>query len=361
MKNYLNLVLPVALAGALCTGCSQDSSLSPTSPSATAGTISFAPHTVYARTGDITTSNLNSFQVYAYTGTGADQQLFMDNVTVSRTANNTWTYSPLKYWPAEAVDFYAYAPTGTWAGTQGPFNNTTAYENYPGDTDLVYAVSLGNKGNATGENAQVVLNFRHALAKVALNLSSSDDNIEVKVSNVVMAGVYCHGVFGYPSASTTASASPDPNSVCTWSDLDTPLTYLFHMSQTNDDRITLTTTPDNLSAYGLGGDKYMLPQPLPYGASGHKVYLGVMCAIYDKATGVQLWPNDNTPATNVVNGATYKDGILEFPLSTSQFSSWEPGHYYIYNVIVNANPDMGTINFGMPTVDTYVTVETTYE
>lgn len=361
MRNYLNLMLPAALAGAMCAGCAQDSSLTPSSPDPQAGIISFAPNTVYARSGDITTSNLNSFQVYAYTEGEPENQLFMDNVTVSRTAKNTWTYSPIKYWPADAVDFYAYAPSGSWAGTHGAFGNTTVYENYPGDQDLIYAVSLGNKGTSTGENAQVILNFRHALSKVSLNLSSSDSDIEVKVSNVVMAGVYCHGIFNYPSASTTPTASPSANSVCTWSDLASPLTYIFHLSQRNEDRLTLTTTPDDLSAYDFGGAKYMLPQALPYGASGHKVYLAVMCAIYDKATGVQLWPNDNTPSTNIVQGATYKDGILEFPLSTSQFSDWEAGKYYIYNVVINSNPDMGTINFGMPTVDSYVTVETTYE
>ena len=71
--------------------------------------IRFAANTELAsRAGDITTNTLKDFYVYAYTRTDGVPELFMDNVTVSKSDNNTWTYSPIKYWPADqTVDFYA--------------------------------------------------------------------------------------------------------------------------------------------------------------------------------------------------------------------------------------------------------------
>ena len=58
-------------------------------------------------------TTMQSFNVYAYTGTPSAPVTFMDNVTVTKTSSNTWTYSPLQYWPAkQTVDFYAFAPAG---------------------------------------------------------------------------------------------------------------------------------------------------------------------------------------------------------------------------------------------------------
>lgn len=364
MKNYTTLAYLSLLIGSTLAGCSQENPENPDSTDHADNVIRFAPNTVHTRSGDLTSSNLDKFQVYAYTGSATNPTIFMDNVTVSRTSSNTWVYSPLEYWPSEAVDFYAFAPAGNWAGAHGPFGDLTPYSDYPGDTDLIYAVSLNNKGNTTGENAQVILNFRHALAKVGISLSSSDTSIEVKVSNIVMANILTEGTFHFPANATTP-LSTDDNSICSWTGLGKGAVYMFHMSQAPDERITLTTTPTDLSEldHQMGGAKYLIPQELPYhsATSERDAYLAVMCAIYDKDSGVQLWPNENTPASNIVPGSTFKDGILEFPLSTPEFSAWQPGHYYIYNVTINSNPDMGTINFGMPTVEDFVEVESVYQ
>ena len=73
------------------------------------GAVRFAANTGIRGAGDITTANLAAFNVYAYTAP-APPNLFMDNVEVTKTANNVWTYSPVEYWPSkETVDFYAFA------------------------------------------------------------------------------------------------------------------------------------------------------------------------------------------------------------------------------------------------------------
>lgn len=364
MNNRLNKIsIPLAFitAGAMLSACSEADEQTAVTPGDNA--IRFAAGAEYASraASDITTNNLSEFAVYAYTGSANDPQLFMNNVTVKKTASNTWTYSPLKYWPSEPVDFYAFAPEG-WASTDGPLK-PVEYYNFPGHTDLIYAVSLDNKGEPAANNAQVILNFRHALSKVTLNLSSSNTRLKVYVTNAVMKGLMMKGQFHFPQASTnTTTGTPAQNSIGTWDNLNTPYIYAFHIARSLDERLLLTTTPTDMSDGDWGGPKYLIPQTLTYRSEGfgNDSFIAIMCSIYDAETGTKLWPNDNTPPENIATGSSFGDGILKFPLSTTQFSAWQPGYHYIYNLIINANPEMGAINFGSPTVDTFIDVESNY-
>lgn len=324
--------------------------------------IRFAANTEFSRAGDVTTNNLTSFGVCAYTGISSNPEVFMDHVEVTKTGTNTWTYEPLKYWPAnEKVDFFAYSPS-SWVGDGWPLK-PISYDCYPGTEDIVYAVSPNLSGAAGMANAQVLFNFRHALAKVTVKMSSSNTDLQVKVTNVGMANLMTKGNFNFPYAST--SGKPASDNIGSWTDQNTPLTYVLHVSQSPDDVITLTTTATDMAAtgMGLGGAKYMMPQDLTWRSNGqgNDTYIFVMCSVYDAKSGVKLWPNANTPAENVVEGSTFGDGLLKFPLSTSLFSAWSPGFHYVYNLVINSNEDMGAIEFGNPTVDTYVDVSTTYE
>lgn len=321
--------------------------------------IHFAVNTEFTRAADITTNNLNSFNVYAYTGNTESPAILMKNVSVTKNGHNTWTYSPIAYWPASGtVDFYAFAPA-SWVGSVNP-RGSVAYESYPGTDDIIYAVSTGMTGSTI--NPQVVLNFRHALSKVTIKLRSSDTNLQVRVSNVVIANIMTKGNFYFPSQSTSNAAASD--NVGSWKDQNTPLTYVYHMSQAADDIITLTTTATDMSntGLGLGGAKYLVPQLLTYRSNGfgQDTYIAVMCSTYDAESGVKLWPNANTPKENIVEGSTYGDGLLKFPLGTSKFQEWQPGVHYIYNLTINSNEDMGAIEFGNPTVDTYIDIESNY-
>lgn len=321
--------------------------------------ISFAANTEFSRAGDITTNNLKSFNVYAYTGTSTSPGILMNNVTVTKNGNNIWTYSPTAYWPAkESVDFYAFSPAA-WVGTASPLG-PVAYDSYPGTEDIIYAVCTDMTGGTV--NPQVVLNFRHALSKVTIKMRSSDANLQVKVSNVIIANIMSKGNFNFPAQSTSDTQNTD--NVGSWTDQNAPMVYIYHMSQVPDDIITLTTTATDMSETGLGmgGGKFIIPQALSYRSNGQgqDTYLAVMCSIYDAKSGVKLWPNANTPAENIVEGSTFGDGLLKFPLGTSKFQTWQPGVHYIYNITINANDEMGAIEFGSPSVDTFVDVESTY-
>lgn len=322
--------------------------------------IRFAANTEYSRAGEITTANLSSFNVYAYTGTA--DTLFMNNVAVSKTGTNVWSYSPVQYWPAnETVDFYAFAPA-SWVGTKGALS-PIAYDAYPGTEDIIYAVSANLSGNTGQANAQVIFSFRHALSKVTVKMRSSNTNLEVKVTNVAMAHLMTKGNFSFPRNST--AGTPTTDNIGKWADQNTPMTYMLHMSQSPSDIITLTETPTVVSMAGQtsDGSLFMMPQPLVWhnGGSDTDNYITVMCSIYDTKSGAKLWPNENTPAENIVEGSTFGDGLLKFPLSTSKFSEWQPGCHYIYNLVINSNDEMGAIEFGTPSVDTFIDVTTNYE
>ncbi len=359
--TLISSALIIASGATLLSACSNDETNDPIEPSS-GNRIRFAASTELTRSGDITTNNLNSFNVYAYTGNATAPKIFMDNVLVSKTASNVWTYSPVKYWPAkETVDFYAFAPT-SWVGATGPLA-PVEYVDQGGVEDIVYAVSPNLSGNTGSANPQVIFNFRHALSKVTVKLSSTNTSLAVRVTNVAMSNITTKGNFHFPGEST-ATESSDLNTGH-WTNQNTPSTYIYHMSQSHDDVILLTTTPNDLSSsdLALGGPKYLIPQPLTWRSSGmgNDTYLAVMCSVYDATTGDKLWPNANTPKENIVEGSTYGDGLLKFPLSTSSFSEWKPGYQYIYNVVINSNEEMGSIDFGTPTVDTYVNITTNYQ
>ena len=363
MKKASFMAIPfLSLISILAISCSDRYDDTLVDPTAEDGAIRFAASTEFSRAGDITTNNLTSFNVYAYTGTGTDPVTFMENVVVSKSASNIWTYSPVRYWPAkETVDFYAFAPA-SWVDNASPLK-PVAYDAEKGTEDLVYAVSPNLSGNAETANAQVIFNFRHALSKLTVKMSSTNQELKVVVTNVAMANIMTRGNFSFPSSST--AETPSAETVGQWTDQNTPKTYVLLWSQTLSDQLTLSSTPTVIAATGLGrgGQMYILPQQLTYRAQGSEndTYIAVQCSIYDKTSGERLWPNENTPKENLIIGSTTGDGLLKFPLSTNRYTQWQPGVHYIYNLIINSNDEMGTIEFGTPTVDTFIDIEQTYQ
>ena len=363
LRNNLTYAAIISAIGLSLASCSSEQD-SPEQVIEGNGEIRFAANTEFSRAGDITTNNLTAFNVYAYTRKDGSTtpNLFMNNVEVKKSAGNTWTYSPIQYWPAnEAVDFYAFAPS-TWVGSDGPLK-PVSYDAYPGTEDIVYAVSPDMHGSAGQPNAQVILNFRHALSKLTVKMSSTNTNLRVMVSNVALSNMMTKGNFNFPENSTSGQEAAD--NVGKWTDQNTPTSYVLHWSQSPDERLELTTTPTIIAAngMGMGGTLFMIPQPLTYRSNGNGIdnTITVMCTIYDAKSGTKLWPNENTPEENIVPGSSFGEGLLKFPLSSSKFSEWQPGCHYIYNMVINSNEEMGAIEFGNPTVDTFIEVETTYE
>ena len=136
-----------------------------------------------ASRGDVTTTaTIQNFAVTAY----ANRKILMDNVNVNRDGSR-WTYSPAAYWPDVPVNFYAISPADISASPDitGDGSGTASINKYnnPGNVDLLYAVNYGEIQTA----APVMINFRHALSKVDVLLSSANSGIIVKVRSVIIA------------------------------------------------------------------------------------------------------------------------------------------------------------------------------
>ena len=152
----------------------------------------------------VTTDNLTKIGVYAaYTGSeswSASKSLdFMMNQEVTKSAEaSSWSYSPLKYWPAneaEKISFFAYAPVNNTAMTMT--TNTTDGHAPTGAPQAIVTVDptnltntpdlvVGSKIDQTKID-KVSFTLKHAMTRVAMQAKVGTD-IDSK-SKVVVTGV----------------------------------------------------------------------------------------------------------------------------------------------------------------------------
>lgn len=328
MKNNVVYLSAIAL-GLFAASCSDKNQPMP-EPVDESGAVSFRAAVPKApRSASTTTSTIKEFIVYAYTG----GKPYMQDVHVTRNGSS-WVYSPVMYWPNTPVNFYAFSPniTNVPATAQPELGSIPGYKNN-GTTDLLYAVNMGEVAKAT----PVSMNFRHALSRVTIMLSSSNSKIGVRVSYVKLHNVYLQGTFNFPQATT----SPDfPDNVGNWDNLKMSNDMMVFAVIGDEDIFDLTPTPVDITDNNLG-ISYFLPQPLTqldfdgtaYSSNG----IEVDCEIYDTATGAKIWPNAATPPAQLVPESP--TGRLFFPVTTDAVDKWEMGHEYIYNITID-NPDV---------------------
>ena len=325
----MKLIYPfLGLIGAcsLLASCSDDMDETPMQSNA----ISFsavAPNG--SRATPTTTASLKEFVVYAFT----EGRTLMDGVTVTRSGGS-WTYSPEAYWPVNPVNFYAFSPDITNSpdikGMDG--GSIPDYLN-PGNVDLLYSV----KTQVTQQAAPVLLNFRHALSRVSVLLSSTNQRIQVKVSHISLCNIYMQGTFNFPNSSTLAST---PEVIGSWTMLKRFGKNLLFYAFSDDEAETLTHQPTDYTENTLNYS-FLIPQPLQEvalsGSDYTGTYIQVDCEIYDTASGAKLWPNSKTPDYMLVPES--ESGRIVYPTTSDKVKSWEPGHAYIYNIQIN-NPDV---------------------
>ena len=106
----------------------------------------------------------------------------MNNQAVTYDEATGWTYSPEQRWPNGSVNFYAYAPLGDPSVTPSDATSTITYNisdiNNP--TDLMWGVKPDTGLPFTGITSDyneggIDFNFKHALARVQLNIKASSD------------------------------------------------------------------------------------------------------------------------------------------------------------------------------------------
>lgn len=155
-----------------------------------ANTISFSAYSNKTRaytSGDVANiDNMKegSFGVVGYT---ADNKLYLgsESKAIEQRWNGTiWDYatpSDLKYWPADAMDFYAYFPysaTGDVFASSDASGDVMTITNNSGNQDVLFAREVN-----VSQTAYVPLHFRHALSKiksVIIQVKAVDVEVTVK-------------------------------------------------------------------------------------------------------------------------------------------------------------------------------------
>lgn len=326
MKNSILFLGAIGLAS-MSTSCGDDSS---EMPDGNDKVISFSAVTPNgSRAASTTTATMKEFIVYGFT----EGSTLMDGVKVVRNGGS-WTYQPEAYWPVSPVNFYAFSPDISDSPNIGGMNggNIPDFLN-PGNVDLLYSV----KTQVTQQAAPVLLNFRHALSRMSVMLSSSNQRITVKVSHVSLRNLYLQGTFNFPTSSTLAST---PDVVGSWTLLKKLGDTLLFYAISTEDIVTLTPVPTDYTEGNLDYS-FVIPQPLSdvefVNSDYAGTYIQVDCEIFDTATGAKIWPNTKTPNYMLVPETSC--GRIVYPTTSDKVKNWQPGHAYIYNIAIN-NPDV---------------------
>ncbi len=206
MKPLLSISLTLATL-LMCQGCDVSEENIPDAPDSGAY-IDFA---VAGEDDDsmtratTTTLNINNFKVSAYAQDAyGTYHTLMDQVTVRRTGQNSWTYSPKVNWPGVPVDFFAVSPASVKVDNNAWSNHTINYSIGTGDRDLLVAVRM----RAEQKSGPLKLNFRHALTRINISLQTDRRDVRIEVRNVTLHGAPDHGLFTFPTASTTPGTDP---------------------------------------------------------------------------------------------------------------------------------------------------------
>ena len=223
-----------AIFGALLMGCSDEEIANVETSSRNAIGFNVLSNAAETRAIPTTPDNLTStdFDVFAFTTDGTafmgkvDTEFGHDGVKIVYK-NGKWDYddaNDLRYWPTEALDFYAFNP-GTvsedmivfysWEATKDvqkisytcmdEYGSGTTHANY----DVMYAMAKGQTKDMN--NGIVKFNFKHILSQVVFKAKTEYANMQVDIKEIKIYNVKIAGVFTLPAAADGTGS---------WSDLD---------------------------------------------------------------------------------------------------------------------------------------------
>ena len=167
--------------------------------------ISFSAYTARpTKAQDVTTSNLKSFKATAI----GNSAVYFNGVTFNKNSTTAvWESTPAYFWPAYALDFYAYntPEKGTFTPTINTESQTILVA--PSTTlseqeDLVAAcVKSANEPTNKGATA---ISFHHYLTQVVLKAKCSNSNYTVKVDGIKLANLAGEGTYTFSTSAETA-------------------------------------------------------------------------------------------------------------------------------------------------------------
>lgn len=201
-----------------------------------------AKHTKAAQT-NVTTDNFNSFEVTAI----GNNAIYFDDETFAKS-NGVWVSDPVYFWPAYALNFYAYNTPVNGAFT--PTINTTSQTlSFKPSTvlaeqeDLVAAKAIDTRETV----AATPLTFKHYLTQLIVKAKCSNATYSVVVDSVKVTNLAGAGTYSFSNETMTATA--DLANSASSTDYGSKFTAK-----------PLSTTATEVMTDGQNGKWYLIPQ-----------------------------------------------------------------------------------------------------
>ena len=218
-----NLLMTAAMTAVLLTGCSTDEEIANIETSAkNAIGFNIVSNSAETKATPTTPNNLTKtdFDVFAFTADGTafmgkvDTEFAHDGVHIKHNGTK-WDYvnpSDLRYWPSEALDFYAFNPgtvssdmmsnymweaSSTFQKISYTCSDEYAKSTNPANYDVMYAIAKGQtKGS---NNGKVHFNFKHILSQVVFKAKTQYANMQVDIKEIKIHNIKFSGIFTLPT------------------------------------------------------------------------------------------------------------------------------------------------------------------
>ena len=249
-----------AIFGVLLMSCSEEEIANVETSSRNAIGFNVLSNAAETRATPTTNTNLKNtdFDVFAFTADGTafmgkvDTDFGHDGVKIVYK-NGKWDYdnaSDLRYWPTEALDFYAFNP-GTvsedmmvnymWeaSGTVQKISYTCideygagTHENY----DVMYAMAKDRTKDMN--NGVVKFNFKHILSQVVFKAKTEYDNMEVDIDMIKIHNFKFAGAFTLPATAEETGS---------WSSSDLAFPHAFTVVKNANITVNSNTAATDIS------------------------------------------------------------------------------------------------------------------
>lgn len=314
-------------------------------------------HTVGSQMGSratsINTEKLKdyNFSVYAFTrneADGSDDALFMGTndtgqehggIQISHNGTKWYYANPdnLKYWPTNALNFYAVSPYSLLYSWQISTNKKeisyASYDEYGGDgsltyTDVMYAIATNQ--SKTSHDGKVQLKFRHITSQVVFKAKKQLSNMVVEINKIKLHNFETSGIFSIPTNGTDPQQSNwRPNSI----------TNTSGFTVIKDATKNVGTDATDISS---SKPMFLIPQQLKKWDTTHDIstantekesYLSIECKI------------KIGDSYHVGSESGYETLYVPFG------ADWQPGKRYVYTLVFgggydqNGNTILQPINF----------------
>lgn len=342
-------VMFLAIFGALLVGCSEEEIANVETSSQNAISFNVVSNAAETKATPITPNNLTTtdFDVFAYTADGrafmgvADEDFQHDGVKIVYKGGK-WDYddpSEQRYWPTEALDFYAVSPAvdaemhymwnfnhdsqKIYYNCLDEYNTTIADSDIHANHDVMYGIAKNQ--TKTLNNGVVKFTFKHILSQVVFKAKTELATMNVIINDIKIHNAKMTGTFTLPSDAETV-----PTTAANWA--------LQELGAYNPTviRNAATEVKSNTEAADIssGTPLFIIPQTLTAwnvkntetktkenADKAGQSYLEISCKI--QQSGVYLCGSADAYETIYV------------PFG----ASWEPGKRYIYTMIFGGGYD----------------------